>query len=280
MHRFWKAGGLLIALAGALRPGKAGAAEAQVCPPEMARVADYCIDRWEASLVEEKSGQPLSPYYPPQPKLLARVHAVWQVERELMGDESARGMPLPIIPSVQRGVFAIKAVSLPDVVPQGYLSQHLARRACEAAGKRLCTEAEWTYACRGSRQLKYPYGSHYLAGRCNIHRALHPASVLHQNSAIGHTDPRLNLVVESIGDRLDPLLRVTGGTPSCASVWAGDKIYDMVGNLDEWVDDPKGVFVGGFYARVSTKGCEAKISSHAPSYYDYSVGTRCCKSAR
>jgi hypothetical protein len=179
-----------------------------------------------------------------------------------------------IIPSVQRGVFAIKAVSLPDVVPQGYLSQHLARRACEAAGKRLCTEAEWTYACRGSRQLKYPYGSHYLAGRCNIHRALHPASVLHQSSAIGHTDPRLNLVVESIGDRLDPLLRVTGGTPSCASVWVGDKIYDMVGNLDEWVDDPKGVFVGGFYARSTRLRSEDRPCAE-PSHW-----SSCCKSAR
>jgi hypothetical protein len=58
MHRCWRAWGLSIALAGALRPGPAGAAEAQACPPEMARVADYCIDRWEASLVEEKSGGP------------------------------------------------------------------------------------------------------------------------------------------------------------------------------------------------------------------------------
>jgi len=37
-----------------------------------------------------------------------------------------------------------------------------------------------------------------------------------------------------------------------------------------------GMFLGGFYARSTTKGCDAQISSHAPSYFDYSTGTRCC----
>jgi formylglycine-generating enzyme required for sulfatase activity len=243
----------------------------------MVRVRNFCIDRWEASLVDPGSARPLSPYYPPHPKLLARVHTVWQVERLTLGDESARQMPLPIVPSWQRGPFEIQAVSAAGVVPQGYLSYHRAKTACEAAGKRLCSETEWTTACRGAAQLKFPYGSHYLAGRCNIHRTLHPAHVLHGSSSVGHTDPRLNLVMERVGEQLDPLLRTTGATSGCSSVWGDDAIHDMVGNLDEWIDDPGGVFVGGFYARVSTKGCEAKIAGHSPSYYDYSTGTRCCR---
>jgi formylglycine-generating enzyme len=275
--------GLLIAGGLGTEPANAGdqppAGRASACPSEMVKVSDYCIDRWEASLVEAQTSSPLSPYYPPHPRLLARVHAVWQIERALLGDESARAMPLPLVPSAQRGDFSIKAVSAGGVVPQGYLSYHLARRACEAAGKRLCSEQEWTRACRGARQLKYPYGSHYVAGRCNIRRALHPAQVLHGSSSIGHTDPRLNLVMESNGSALDPLLRPTGGTPGCKSDWDGDAIYDMIGNLDEWIEDERGVFVGGFYARGGSKGCEAKISSHAPSYYDYSTGTRCCRDA-
>jgi hypothetical protein len=55
----------------------------------------------------------------------------------------------------------------------------------------------------------------------------------------------------------------------------------MVGNLDEWVEgETRPVFVGGFYARSTTKGCEARVDSHAPAYYDYSLGTRCCLDRR
>jgi hypothetical protein len=54
-------------------------------------------------------------------------------------------------------------------------------------------------------------------------------------------------------------------------------IFDMVGNLDEWIADETGVFVGGFYSRATDKGCDARISNHSPNYYDYSVGTRCCR---
>ena len=49
------------------------------------------------------------------------------------------------------------------------------------------------------------------------------------------------------------------------------------GNLDEWVDDEAGLFVGGFYARSTREGCESRISAHAPIYYDYSTGARCCR---
>jgi hypothetical protein len=110
-----------------------------------------------------------------------------------------------------------------------------------------------------------------------VFRPIHPAAVLHGNASIGLTDPRLNLVVETGSD---PLLRPTGATSGCVSAWRGELIHDMVGNVDEWIEDPRGVFVGGFYSRMTTKGCEAKVRGHAPAYYDYSTGTRCCSDAR
>jgi formylglycine-generating enzyme required for sulfatase activity len=226
-------------------------------------------------MVDAKTGRALSPYYPPSPRGLARIRSVWQVERFNLGDPGAVEMPLPDLPAWQEHErFRAKAVSRPGVVPQGYLTFYSARRACVAAGKRLCTEDEWVAACRGERDRRFPYGANYVAGRCNVFRAMHPAAVLHGSASVGLTDPRLNLVVE---EARDPLLRLTGATAGCVSRWGQDSIYDMVGNLDEWVDDDKGVFVGGFYARMTTKGCEAKISSHAPAYYDYSTGTRCCQ---
>jgi sulfatase modifying factor 1 len=248
---------------------------ARTCPAEMVQVHDFCIDRWEVSLVDAVSGEALSPYYPPSWPLIARVRAVWEVERELFGSEEARRMPLPDLPSRQRTAgFSARAVSAPAVTPQGYLSFYQARDACQNAGKRLCTEDEWVTACRGEREWEFPYGASYATGRCNVFRLQHPAFVLHGNTSAGHTDPRLNLVRERADD---PLLRLTGTTNSCRSAWGEDAIFDMVGNLDEWIDDESGVFVGGFYSRGTTKGCSARIASHSPSYYDYSLGTRCCR---
>jgi formylglycine-generating enzyme required for sulfatase activity len=73
------------------------------------------------------------------------------------------------------------------------------------------------------------------------------------------------------------LLKKTGESRECASRWGNDAAYDMVGNLDEWVDDPVGKFVGGFYSRATREGCDASVSNHPRNYFDYSLGTRCCK---
>jgi sulfatase modifying factor 1 len=251
---------------------------ARRCPAEMVRVHGYCIDRWESSLVDVTTGEPLSPYYAPVKNDLDAAYEYWQSERFTLGDEAAQRAPLPELPAWQREhTFSPRAVSRPGVVPQGYLSYYTAKKACTNAGKRLCTEKEWVTACEGERATKFPYGERYKVFACNVFRPYHPAFVLHQNSSLGHRDPRLNLVVEGEDD---PLLRATGATPSCVSRWGADVIYDMVGNVDEWVEGEKRpTFVGGFYARSTTNGCEARVDSHAPQYYDYSLGTRCCADA-
>ncbi len=245
------------------------------CPADMVRTSNVCIDRWEISTLDKKTGRELSPYYPPAAPLLRRVLDVWQVERLSYGSPMARALALPVIDDWEiAGGFEVKAVSRPAVVPQGYLSRDLAKRACESAGKRLCRLSEWKTACRGQAQRDFPYGEFYVVGACNVGRVLHAAHVLHGNSSLGHLDPRMNLVIEN---GVDPLLRPTGTTKNCASIWGNDAIYDMVGNLDEWVEDDDGGFVGGFYARTTTKGCDARVRSHAPTYYDYSTGARCCR---
>jgi formylglycine-generating enzyme len=248
------------------------------CPAEMVRVQNFCVDRWETSLVDDETNEPLSPYYPPSPAAQNRVLYVWQLERSLWGDERARDLPLPALSFWQHhNPFSPRAMSRPKQVPQGYLSRSTAEAACQRGGKRLCTLSEWRTACRGDKGRAFPYGDTYMADRCNVGRATHPAFVLHGNSSMGHLDPRLNLVVE---EGNNPLLRETGQTKDCVSRWGDDGLWDMVGNIDEWVSDEPGIFVGGFYARPTTQGCDAKISSHAPQYFDYSTGTRCCRDAR
>jgi len=244
------------------------------CPSEMVDVGAFCIDRWEASMVDVKSGQFLSPYYPPEPRLLRAVRDYWVLARFEVGDEAARRMPLPDLPLHQlSGRFEPRATSRPGVVPQAYLSYPMAKKACSNAGKRLCRKEEWILACRGQHATKFPYGVAYVQGKCNVFRAVHPAALLHKNASIGHLDPRLHLVHEgSI-----PLLLPTAEASDCASEWATSAAHDMVGNLDEWVDDPEGTFVGGFYARSTQKGCDARVEVHSFDYYDYSLGTRCCR---
>jgi sulfatase modifying factor 1 len=240
----------------------------------MVVVGTFCVDRYEASMIDAVSLEPLSPYYPPQPKLLREIYRAWTFERPYTGDGEARAMPLPEPSIWQRSHdFSPKAVSRSGAVPQAYLSFYLAQQACGRAGKRLCKHEEWMTACRGERGTKFPYGDAFDRKLCNVYGYTHPAYVLHGNSSAGHRDPRLNLLVAD-GER--PLLRRTGSTPTCASRWGDDAVFDMVGNVDEWVDDEHGRVAGGFYARSTTSGCEAQIASHAPVYYDYSTGVRCC----
>ncbi len=309
-----------------------------ICPADMVSIRGmFCIDRYEAAVVDLSSGNALSPYYPPHPRLLHLVLTQWtaELERELApGSKSDSGlgmmpllvgaergarwtgatellsgvaakvpsvldslesvragmpsdpdagvssmarhdavMPLPEVPQWELlGRFSPKAVSRASLVPQGYVPGFTAHEACRNAGKRLCRENEWVTACRGERGWKFPYGNTYKQGACNVFRDDHPARILHGSASAGLSDPRLNTVTHD-GTQL---LRETGGSPLCSSVWGKDAVYDMVGNLDEWVDDPEGVFVGGFYSRATRNGCEARVSAHGPSYFDYSLGFRCC----
>ncbi|MCC6523080.1 MAG: SUMF1/EgtB/PvdO family nonheme iron enzyme [Polyangiaceae bacterium] len=246
------------------------------CPLDMVRVdRRYCVDRYEAMLVAKGTEElRLSPYYSPTRKWALYAVKEWQKGRLDIGDAKARAMPLPNLPDWQRERdVAPVALSRKGVTPNGHTSGVEAKAACENAGKRLCTFEEWRLACGGERRLKYPYGDKYEQGACNVFREAHPAAVLHDNPAIGHNDPRLNLV-ESKGK---PLLRKTGATPRCKSEWEGDAAYDMVGNVDEWFEgDPSGGFGGGFYARATKEGCDWYTTKHPFPYADYSLGVRCC----
>jgi hypothetical protein len=246
----------------------AGAARAGITRP-------FCVDRWEAVLVEAAAGRLLSPHYPPSRKLALKIRREWEIERLAVGDAAARAMPLPPLEPWQAegtGEIVVRAASRRGALPNGYVSGVAARAACREAGKRLCTEAEWRLACGGEQGWKYPYGPAYEALACNVFRGAHPAMVLHENPSIGHFDPRLNLV--KAGGK--PLLRKTGETARCASRWEDDAVMDMVGNLDEWIDEAGGSFMGGFYARATREGCAWKSVVHPPGYADYSTGVRCC----
>lgn len=244
------------------------------CPADMVRVARrFCVDRFEAVLVDAASGLPVSAFYPPSRKLATMVERLWESERYTMGDPEDQAVTLPLLPEWEkRRDFEPRAVVKKGALPNGYTSGKLSALACKNAGKRLCTLEEWRTACRGENDQGFPYGDSYVQGKCNVFREGHPAAQLHNDASKGHLDPRLNQV--KVNGK--PLLRKTGETKTCASVWEDDAIYDMVGNLDEWIDDPEGTFVGGFFSRSTKEGCGSTITGHPFGYYDYSTGTRCC----
>jgi formylglycine-generating enzyme len=240
------------------------------CPADMVDVRGrFCIDRYEAVLADPQ-GRSFSPYFPPSRAEAKGILAKFRSMEPIMADPPA----MPILPDWQRQEDARPmAQSRAAVVPNGYLSGIAARAACEAAGKRLCSGVEWELACRGEQDRQFPYGDRYEQGRCNVFRETHPAAALHGDASRNHLDPRLNLVQGSAG----PLLRKTGSTPECKSQWGSDAIYDMVGNLDEWIDDPEGTFAGGFFSRGSREGCSSRVAAHPIEYMDYSLGVRCCR---
>lgn len=239
----------------------------------------YCVDRWELSAVDEQ-GRQASPYYP----ILEGKYQAWIDARraeadkleatDAAADARGAGMPFPELPDWQKnGSPKFSAVSKPGVIPNAYLSMYTVRDACVRASKRLCTLKEWQTACRGEKGTHFPYGDEYKAGKCNVFREEHPGHLLFGQFTVGMLDPRMDLVPYNG----KPLLRKTGETPECKSVWGEDAIYDMNGNLDEWIDDPGGTFAGGFFSRNSKKGCEQVLDGHPAGYMDYSLGGRCCR---
>lgn len=167
-----------------------------------------------------------------------------------------------------------RAVSAEGSVPQAYVSQPVAAAACAEAGKRLCSLEEWTRACGGPDGTTWPYGDAYDADACNDTRAVHPVIELFGAAADWSNeqmnDPRLN----QLPDSLDP----AGANPGCESA---EGVFDLHGNLHEWIDDPGGTFKGGFYvdAVLNGPGCTYTTTAHTAGYHDYSTGFRCCKEA-
>ena len=166
------------------------------------------------------------------------------------------------------------AANAAGAVPQGYISGVVAEDACEAAGKRLCDAEEWLRACEGPAGATYPYGDTYVDGACNEGRSLHPIVELFGAAAAWThaqlNDPRLNQLADSLAP--------SGAYAECVTA---EGVYDMHGNLHEWIADPAGTFRGGFYvdASINGSGCGYTTTAHSFDYLDYSTGFLCCADA-
>lgn len=132
-----------------------------------------------------------------------------------------------------------------------------AKTKCEALNKRLCSENEWTQACRGPNNYPYPYGYIRDPSKCRID--------LPWQDPTTHTFEQLDKTVKS-------------GEMSCVSEYG---IYDMTGNADEWAVSNGGtpylsVLKGGHPHGVRNR-CSPKTPGHGPTFSFYVTGFRCCK---
>jgi formylglycine-generating enzyme required for sulfatase activity len=147
-------------------------------------------------------------------------------------------------------------------VPANFQSFVSASKLCKAQGKRICTEAEWNFACEGEEMRPYPYGWS-REPKCNQDRDdLFTSNPMKRELA----DRRL----PSDGDKLS----------QCVSPFG---VYNMVGNLDEPVLREEARFqypyrngLKGGWWMAGRNRCRPATTKHDDHYNDIQVGARCC----
>ena len=198
-----------------------------------------CVDRYEAAVAGAHFSQPLD-----------------AVDAEALRAESAKG----VMPQVNVPVLEAEAAS-------GH------------AGKRLCTEAEWTSACRGPQHLAFPLRQR--ARRRRLQRLACPSPVPAVFRTIpggaGSTTPRLAEAPNGIAP--------AGSFPKCVSAdglfgHMHGNVHEMGFDLTPKADDPR-FSENSWGASSPTRrengvGCAYKTTAHLKAYHDYSIGFRCC----
>ena len=131
-------------------------------------------------------------------------------------------------------------------------SWYFANTTCIAEGKHLCTEAQWTKACKGPYNYRFIYGNDFDEFKC-----------------------RSQLPFD---DGPAPL----GSYPECKNNWG---VYDMSGNVWEWTSEvatgAKKVLRGGAWHTWGDVFCDHYFDRYNANHDDKAVfgseGFRCCK---
>lgn len=170
--------------------------------------------------------------------------------------------------------FCIDRYEYPNKVgvkPAVAVSWDEAREVCATEGKRLCTADEWTQACEGPEHSPYPYGFVRNGEACNHDKTyIIPDDNAYQNPSTRAKE------VERVSQS-EP----SGSRPGCASSYG---VFDMTGNVDEWVLNEAGTengpeyqsgLKGGYWGPVRNR-CRPATVDHNRWHHGYQIGFRCC----
>lgn len=228
--------------------GVSGASDEARCPADMAEVAgDFC------QVVEQICEEYISEKRDRCAKYRNKVRCM--------------GKSRPLHFCIDRFEYPNRAGVKPTVA----VTWDEAREVCATEGKRLCTADEWTQACEGEEHSPYPYGFVRNGEACNHDKPyLIPNDNAYQNPATRARE------VERVSQS-EP----SGSRPGCASSYG---VFDMTGNVDEWVLNEAGSeagpeyqsgLKGGYWGPVRNR-CRPATTDHNHWHHGYQIGFRCC----
>src|SRR5262245_7173049 len=175
------------------------------CPPDSVKVGNVCIDTYEASVWQ---------IAPANTSLVKKVEAGKATLADLTKGGATQLSPSGTCTPGFPGNFprdgnwtpvlgssppspGVYAVSIPGVAPSACITWFQANQACLLSGKRLLTNREWQGAAAGTPDP----GTDNLTTDCAV-----------------NSPGQVN----------------TGSRSNCKSAWG---VFDMVGNVNEWVAD-------------------------------------------
>lgn len=165
------------------------------------------------------------------------------------------------------------AVSARHEIPATQMSWFAARDACEAAGKRMCTEEEWVAACQNQRPIDDNQNGQFADDM--VEGTSYPYADYHNPSRCWDGHRRGTMCGEQEDEPCRPVY--TGEMPGCVSQ-AG--VYDLTGNVEEWVGSTaeEAVLLGGAYDTSDDHArCYRRNDTYGAGLANVRTGFRCCR---
>ncbi len=200
------------------------------CPDDMVEVGNICIDRYEASRED--------------------------------ATETDQG-------SATGKAYSVKGVIPWMVNPMTDSAYEKFKKACDAAGKRLCKDQEWILACKGPENFTYSWGNEWERTICNNVDTFCDDHCEEESIPMEDCDLSENCGYEYYCFKVVP----TGQFEDCSN-YSG--AFDINGNVWEITDTGSGYRIRGGAFNCAGPSNRLKCT-YAAGWTELYAGFRCCK---